>query len=339
MSELSDRKRLVLRAIIEEYGAAGQPVGSRALTRRADMSFSAATLRNEMADLEEGGFLQKTHSSSGRKPTQRAYRFYVDELLRVEDVSDDVHARIWETFAQTAGEVGDLCEAAASLLSDLTGQVALVEAPGMENVPLQEVQMLRVSRQTGLVVLIAAPGVVREQLIPLPEEIGKETLEELASQLTDMARGTPLGRICRMADAWMGRRPGQKDVMYEVFSAINRARNVRSVFLQGQENIWRYPEYRDAEKARRILTFLGAGDKLGDLLASDADGMEFSIRIGSEVEAGLLDLSMVSTSYRAAPGSVGSFGVLGPARMDYGRVLSFLRCVRVILSSRLSGLQ
>lgn len=340
MSAMSERKLQVLRAIIEEYRKAAQPVGSRSLSKRADMSFSAATLRNEMADLEEMGYLEKAHASSGRIPTQRAYRLYVDRLLSVGEANAELQKRVAEYFAGRAGEVDDLCLAAAIVLSKLTGQVAVVEGPHLDSATLAAVQLLRVSRHTGLLVLVTKNGLVREALIPLPDtaEIGE--LQELASLLTAAVQNIPLRELNSVADACrQSAEDRQKEVIKEVFSAINKARSTRNVFLRGEQNIWKFPEYRDPEKARRLLSFFAMQEKLQEVLDKDRRE-EFSIRIGTEVgQTTFPDLSIVSASYEAAQGSGGIFGVIGPARMDYGEILGFLRVVGEALSSRLSALR
>lgn len=336
--ELSERKLRILRAIIDEYILSGVPVGSRSLSKREDLAFSAATIRNEMADLEELGYLEKEHASSGRRPNERAYRLYVDSMMEVNALSEMDVERIRSILDQRANDMSEVLDAAARALSELTAHIGLVTAPGSEEACLRRIQIVKVSDIRALAVFVTDTGIVRDILIEIPPLTSGKELEYLSSELSRELHNVPVSQaepLIRAMSANVVDR--QKPVMQAVLEAINKSRSSTDMHLGGQRNIWKYPEYQNIEKAGRFLELLEAKDWLRSLLAEGQD-LEFSIRIGSEMgDPELQDLSVVTAAYRAGRNHMGSFGIIGPTRMDYARVLSVLKCVGMSLSDILSG--
>lgn len=336
MNELSERKLQILKAIVDEYIETGVPVGSRALAKRSGLALSAATLRNEMADLEELGYLDKPHTSAGRRPTQIAYRLYADRLISVGGLTESEEAAIRSYFNGKTNDVEEVCKAAAEALSDLTDRIALVTTPGMDAMRLKRIQLVKLADSRAILILVTDTGLVRDAVVTIPPSITEKELERLSERLTATVADQPVDKAAQVIAEAVGRSvDGQKCVMDEVFEAIYRNKADREVFLDGRLNIWRYPEYQDLDKMRRFLSFLDEQKQLGELLKQTSD-IEFSIRIGSEIgDVGLPDLSIVTATYKAGADTIGSFGVIGPARMNYRRVLSVLRSVGSSLSSLL----
>lgn len=336
--ELSDRKLQILKAVIEEYTAAGAPVGSRVLAKRKDLAYSAATIRNEMADLEEMGYLEKPHTSAGRVPTQEAYRLYVDSLIDVGTLSEAQQAALRASFEGPLDEVGEIYVAAVDAISKLTGYIALVASPRFDEVILRRIQIVRVARGRAMAIIVTETGIVREERIPVEAHATDADLETISSRVSDVLAGRSL-RDAPNAAAELVREASekQKAVMRELFSAINKNKDAMEMFLGGRQNIWLHPEYRDWEKAQRFLAFLDTKERLERLLQRTPDP-EFSISIGPEAAgADLPDLGVVTGIYRVGRASA-SFGVIGPARMNYPKVLPVLRSVGARMSSALGNL-
>lgn len=335
--ELSERKLKILRAVIEEYSRTGIPVGSRSLSRKGELALSAATIRNEMADLEEMGYLEKAHASSGRRPNVQAYRLYVDQLMRVRPLTDEEMARVRSHFDRRLTEVSEVLDAAAEAISDLTAHIGLVQDPEKEGARLKRVQLVKVSDVRAVAIFATGNGEVWDSVIPIPALITASELEQLSNHLSEHLLDVPACEAqARMQDLARNSASKQKLVMDAVFEAMNNCRDAQGMHLRGKQNIWRYPEYRDISKAERLMTLLETTDSLASLMRKGRD-LEFSIRIGSELADGSMpEFSVVTATYRAGSGQAGSYGTIGPIRMDYGRVLSVLRFVGLNLSEALS---
>lgn len=336
--ELSERKRKILQAVIEEYARTGTPVGSRNLSRKGELGLSAATIRNEMADLEEMGFLEKAHASSGRRPNVRAYRLYVDQLMQVNALTPAEMARARSFFDRELTEVSAVLDAAAEAISDLTAHVGLVADPQTEAVRLKRLQLVRVAETRVLAVLVADSGQVWDSVITVAPSFTAAKLEQLSSVLSERLLNVPVSRAAaELKELARHAASDQKRVIDAVFEAMNNSKGVPGMHLRGKQNVWRYPEMQDLSKAERLLTLLDRSDSLASLLGRDQD-LEFTIRIGPEfAEHGLPEFSLITTTYRAGRQQAGSFGIIGPIRMDYARVMSVLRFVGANLSEALSA--
>lgn len=337
--ELSERKLKILQAVIEEYSLTGAPVGSRNLSRKGDLALSAATIRNEMADLEEMGYLEKAHASSGRRPNVHAYRLYVDQLMRVHTLTREDMARVRSHFDRHLNEVSEVLDAAAEAISDLTAHVGLVSDPERDGALLKRVQLVKVSEVRAVAIFATENGQVSDSVIAVPAFFTSAELEQLSdflsARLLDVPTCEAAARIKEMA---RNAADGQKLVMDAVFEAMNNCKDTQGMHLRGKQNIWRYPECRDVGKAEKLMMLLEQTDSLASLMRRGRD-LEFSIRIGSELAGGALpELSVVTATYRAGSRQAGSFGIIGPIRMDYGRVLSVLRFVGLKLSEALSDI-
>lgn len=336
--ELTDRKFQILRAVIEEYIAGAQPVGSRMLAKRRDLKLSAATLRNEMADLEEMGYLEKPHTSAGRQPTHNAYRLYVGSMLDVKPLSAVEQMKLGDTFSVPMEEMRQICGTAADAISRMTGLVAVVAVPSLQGTGLGRIQIVRVDSARIVALLVARGGTVREVFIPAGPKLTDEDLRELSEQATSAVEGVRFAEACeRLGALYRGAAGSHKHVMQALFKAINRSKDVMDMFLDGRQNIWLHPEYRDWEKARQLFTLLETPEWLEKLFEPASD-MEFSVRIGPEAGADLRDLGVVTGACDAGEGNSAHLGVIGPARMNYPQILPVLRSVGKHMSDALSKL-
>lgn len=336
--ELSDRKLRILKAIIDDYIDSGIPVGSRTLSKKPDLNYSSATIRNEMADLEELGFLDKPHTSAGRTPSDIAYRLYVDRMMNIGALSSEEMGFIRKYFDKRLGEISQVLDTAAKALSDCTNHIAMISSPQMDTVKIIRIQLVKITDAKALLVLVADNGMVQDTLINVPQILEERQMEILSNMLTDALKDVELeDAVEKIEEIAKHSISTQQHVLNEVFDAINAGRQKKEMILEGTQNILKYPEYKNVDKAQHLLALLDTKDRLYPLLDSAAD-FEFTIKIGSENDnEDFNDMSVVTATYKVGGRSAGSFGVIGPTRMDYPRVLSVLNYVGKSLNDILSG--
>lgn len=323
----SDRKFLILQAIIDDYIMTAMPVGSRTVSRKSGVGFSPATIRNEMSDLEELGYLDQPHTSAGRIPSAKAYRLYVDRLLRASSLDESERRMMLEHLDTRSNQVEEVIRSAAQVLSDITQYTAIISAPQMNALAIRRVQMVPVTQTTALLIIVTTAGIIKDAVIRVPDGIEPDDLYRISVTLTEALEGKPLNEIRQvfaqmLRDLTSNRRllAGVMQVMEEKLSIPSQ----NDVVVGGSTNLLNYPEYSDVETARRFLTVLESRDTLMPLLRKNG-GMEISIRIGPEIGVNeLSNCSIVTATYRVGNGSTGTLGVIGPTRMNYSRVVSVL---------------
>lgn len=325
---ISNRKLMILKAIVDDYIMTGTPVGSRTLAKREDMHISPATIRNEMADLEEEGYLEQPHTSAGRKPSDKAYRLYVDTWMKVSMLNQEEIGFVQQYLNAKVSEVNNVVEATAQALSDMTNLTSLVLVPQLDRFELKRIQIVKIAQDKALVVLVFSSGIVKDVLISVPADIEEAYLENISNWLTSMAIGKRLDEaLSEVRGAAAGELEAYRAFAEQLLNAVManlQAQAKREVVLGGAQNIFNHPEYQDIDKARRFLALLETKDTLYKLLAGRSN-MEFTIRIGKENQIPELEhMSVVTASYRINKGKVGTFGVIGPTRMNYAKILSIL---------------
>ncbi|MDO4572650.1 MAG: heat-inducible transcriptional repressor HrcA [Clostridia bacterium] len=338
--ELDARKIRILKAIIDEYIMSASPVGSRFISKRGDFNLSSATIRNEMADLEELGYLEQPHTSAGRVPSDKAYRLYVDHMLGRAQLTNDEIQVIRAHMSSRIDEVEAIIRQTAQALSAVTNYTAMVLPPVLSASRLKHVQLLPLREGRALLVVITNTGFTRDAVIRIPEDMGYEELERISNMLTKRYEGCRMDlvgeRIVReMGDELFERR----EFLNSMVETIERklSPGAVSVELSGTTNLLHYPEYSDLNKAKSFLAAIEGRDTLYRMLRK-ASRLEFTITIGDENESEpLKDCSVLTATYRVGDEPLGSFGIIGPTRMHYGKVLSVLEYMRMSLSEMLSN--
>lgn len=335
--ELSDRKLKILKAIIDDYIDTGVPVGSRTLSKKGDINYSSATIRNEMADLEELGYLDKPHTSAGRMPSDSAYRLYVDRLLHIGSLAKEDTDFIKTYFNKRVNEISQVLDTAAKALSDATHQIAMVSTPQLDEETIKRVQLVKITDTKAMLIIVTGSGIVKDTVISIPAMFQSSHMERLSNMITAATKDRTLKdaaeNIGKMARKGVNE---QQQVLSDVFEAINMSRVKREMILEGTQNIFNYPEYKNVEKAQRFLEILDTKDSLYSLLDQSGD-FEFSLKIGRENDhEDFNDMSVVTATYKAGGKKIGSFGVLGPTRMNYSRVLAVLSYVGYSMNEILS---
>ena len=329
------RKERILRAIIDDYILTALPVGSRTISRKYETSLSSATIRNEMSDLEELGYLAQPHVSAGRVPSVKAYRLYVDELLESNTVPQNPQAR--EFFSQRVRQMEDVISSAAQAISEFTRYTALVMMPKQLELRVATLQLIPMPRGSALLVIVTDTGAIRDTVIRVSENLDGDALYAISRMLTERLAGRTLQEVQEMLGAYSRQMGVDAKVLQgiaDLASQMARQSATDTVAVGGSHNILNYPEYSDVEKARAFLSVLEKKEKLMALLpGQDA---AFSVRIGPEMGMPeMADCSVVTASYQVGAGHHGFVGVIGPTRMPSGKVLSALSAISGALSDML----
>jgi len=338
--ELDPRKLQILKAVIDEYVLSAAPVGSRSISRRSGLNLSSATIRNEMADLEEMGYLEQPHTSAGRVPSDKAYRLYVDNMMHRSHLSQDEIKLIRRYFTKRLDELETVMQQTAQALSDVTQYTAMVLPPALDYNRLRHIQLVPLSEGRALLVVVTDTGFARDAIIRIPEYMQVDELEKLSKMLTAKLYDCRMDTVGERILTELGKQLHErKAFLNQVVETIQRQMepNARSVELSGAMNMLHYPEYSDMNKARNFLAAVEGREALYGMLKK-SNTVEFSITIGSENELEpLQDCSVVTATYRIGDMPMGSLGVIGPTRMNYSKVVSVLEYMKKSLSEVLSN--
>ena len=337
--ELDARKLGILKAIIDEYIMSASPVGSRAISKHEGFHLSSATIRNEMADLEELGYLEQPHTSAGRIPSDKAYRLYVDQMMQRAALSDDEIKLIRAHMSSRLDEVEAVMRQTAQALSAVTNYTAMAMPPILAANRLRHIQLVPLREGRALVVIVTTTGFARDAIIRVPEDIQTGELESISRLLTERFYDCRMDQIGeRIASEMSGELFERRAFLCSVVEAIERKMEPESpnVQLSGATNMLHYPEYSDMNKAKTFLAAVEGRSMLYEMLKR-ASKLEFSITIGNENQDEMFkDCSIVTATYQVGDEPLGSFGIIGPTRMNYSKVISVLEYMRMSLSEMLS---
>ena len=326
---LVDRKYRILQAIIDDYILTALPVGSRTISRKYEQKLSSATIRNEMSDLEELGYLDSPHTSAGRVPSYKAYRLYVDQMLQPMPLSVEETAFIQSCFDRRALQVREMSTRIAKALASMTNYTAAVmtRTPRSEQI-LSHLQLVPVSERRALLILVMTSGKVRQHMLELQNPIAPDELYAVSRILSRQLEGCPLSDLTRALSLVDDAPEGAIDVMRAIFQQRPRDESdISELAIGGRSNLLGFPEYADVDKAKALLRVLETREKLVSLLSQDGE-MEMSVRIGPETGMEeTKDCSVVTASFRLSDGTVNTIGLIGPTRMQYGKALSVLEQV------------
>ncbi len=329
------RKFRILQAIIDDYILTAIPVGSRTISKKYEMGLSSATIRNEMSDLEELGYLDQPHVSAGRIPSAKAYRLYVDQLLERGVIPTGESESIHSYFEDRSRQMEDVINHAAKVLSGLTHYTSLVLSPKGQELRIRNLQLVPVSSTHALVVIVTDGGIMRDMVVEVGEGLDADALYAISRTLTERLSGMTLSEAQQaLAGSSGDMHHHHRRLADNVAHFMGQAGSASKakLALGGPSNILNFPEYSDVEKAKGFLSVLETKDKLVDLLESQGE-MAFTVRIGPETGIPeLSDCSLVTATYRLGDNNHGTIGVIGPTRMHYGQVLSILNAMGQQLS-------
>lgn len=340
--ELNERGKSILKAIINSYIATAEPVGSRTVTKRYDLGISPATVRNIMADLEEMGFLAQPHTSSGRVPTDRAYRFYIDTLLEVKSLSRQQEQKMLD-YPLPQNDVKELLRETTRLLSGFSSYVGVVMTPKPSETVYKHIEFVQLSGNRALVVFVSESGIIHNRMILLGSDVTQKDLDRASDLLAHEIKGGPLSEIRSKV---LARMTEDRDRYVELLSKLmgepgqeqaTENQQDEEVYVGGLSEFFDLPDFRDLDKMKSLYHAFEERHRLVKLLdsAMDADGVQ--VFIGSENPYfEMQGVSLVAARYTGAGNVVGSLGVIGPTRMPYNTVIPIVDCTAKILG-RLLG--
>lgn len=334
--ELDERKKIILQAVIRNYLETGEPVGSRTISKYTDLNLSSATIRNEMADLEEMGYIVQPHTSAGRIPSDQGYRFYVDALMS-EKEREVVEMK--ELMVQRQDKMETLLKQIVRVLAQNTQYATMISAPQSKKNKLKFIQLSRVDEQQLLAVVVSEGNVIKNNILHVKEDLSDETLLKLNILLNTNLNGLSIDEINLGMIAVLKQQAGiHSDIVSEVIDALAealRAEEDLEVYTSGTNNIFRYPELADQRKASELITAFEEKQALGELLqgvTEDAAGTGIQVYIGAETPVqSMKDCSVVTATYELGDGMKGTIGIIGPKRMDYDKVVGTLRTLQTKL--------
>ena len=324
--DLTERKLKILQAIIADFVRTAEPVGSRTISRNYELGISPATIRNEMSDLEEMGYLTHPHTSSGRVPSEKAYRLYVNEMMGKKELSEAEKNMIAQQLYDNVTELDNLIERAAHVLSEITNLTAFALSPGKELDKLRYVNLIPVDSRTVVLMIVSESGKVSNTTVQLDRPVNEETLRILAKNMTYNYSGKTLSEALKMDIIKNLREDAeamamfQNNVMPGFLRTLENMLNV-NLYMDGLTNIFSIPEYSDIEKARSFFEVLDRKEEIRRKLIDRGDGMIITIG-GENEDADLSDCSVVTATYHVDGRLVGKLGVIGPTRMKYDEVTS-----------------
>ncbi|HZG79641.1 MAG TPA: heat-inducible transcriptional repressor HrcA [Brevibacillus sp.] len=337
---LSDRQRLILNAIVDNYIHSAEPVGSRTISKREDIGYSSATIRNEMSDLEELGYLEQPHTSAGRVPSTKGYRFYVDNLIQPHLLNEQDLVKLKQLFAERILHAEQVVEYTAQILTQLTNYTAIVLGPEIFDHRLRNVQIVPLNETQAVAIIVTHTGRVENKLIDLPDGIGASEIERLVNLLNHRLTDVPLWqlrqRLYQEISGEMRRHAEQYEEMLQLLDQSFQQEETDRVYLSGATKIMNQPEFRDVDKVKDILELLEQHDQLLHMLGMPANGL--TVRIGQENQLDAIkQCSIITASYSLGGKPVGMVGILGPTRMEYSRVITVLNHLAEGLSRMLTS--
>jgi heat-inducible transcriptional repressor len=335
---LDDRKLAVLRAIVEDYVSTNEPVGSKNLVDRHSLDVSPATIRNDMAVLEEQGFIVQPHTSAGRVPTDKGYRLFVDRLSGVKPFSS-AERRAIETFLAGAYDLDEVVMRTVRLLAQLTRQVAVVQYPSLSRSVVRHIELVPMTDERLLLVLITDTGRVEQRSVELPGPVGDDSITHLRAVLNAYLDGRRLTEVASVVDELPGRvDPVERPIAAAVFSVILETlveRHEERVVVGGAANL---ASADFAKGLHEVLEALEEQVVLMRLLGESGDQASVTVRIGAENQVeGLQSTSLVAVGYGSGEQALARLGVLGPTRMDYPTAMGAVRAVARYVGQILAG--
>jgi heat-inducible transcriptional repressor len=331
---LDERKKLILESIIRDYVETAEPVGSRAVVKKHGLKISAATVRNEMSDLEEMGYLEQPHTSAGRIPSQKGFRYYVDCMMEKETLDEKETEFLLHLLDDSFQELNELIQKIGHYLARITNYASFVIVPSINLSKFKYLQLIPIEEGKALLLLVTDLGVVMHRQIEVPGSIKAAELDLIGRVLNQILAGKKLAEVQRGDLQALREELKQRrrviDRALEAIESLLANSNEERVMISGALNILNEPEFKDVDKLRRILAFLEEESMLKNLLP-DNIGNKVDIRIGKENQSqAIQELSLVFSGYQTQ-GEKGWMGLMGPIRMEYWKAAGSLDSVREII--------
>ncbi|MBO4981310.1 MAG: heat-inducible transcription repressor HrcA [Lachnospiraceae bacterium] len=331
--QMDERKTKILQAVIRNYLETGEPVGSRTISKYTDLNLSSATIRNEMADLEEMGYILQPHTSAGRIPSDKGYRFYVDTMMEAKERE---MVEMKDMLLERQDKLENLLKQVAKVLAQNTQYATMISAPQTHCNKLKFIQLSRVDAEQILAVIVVEGNVIKNKILNVAEEISDETMLKLNILLNTHLNGLSMEEINLGIIAAMKQKAGiHSDIVSDVIDAVAdaiKADEDLEIYTSGTNNIFRYPELADQEKASELINTFEEKQLLSGLLqdaSKEEENTGIQVYIGDETPVqSMKDCSVVTATYELGEGMKGTIGIIGPKRMDYDKVVGTLKTLQ-----------
>ena len=325
--DLDARKQKILQAIIQDYISSAEPVGSRTIARKYDLGVSAATIRNEMFDLEMMGYLEQPHTSAGRIPSLKGYRFYVDCLLEPTKITDAEKQFVCAWFQDKVSSVDQIFQSTAKVLARITHNVTLVMASQRLNSKLKYIRFLPLDERRAIMIVVTDTGQVENCLYPRPAGASLDDLNIIAQRLTNYLAGMAMDHIDeKTIEAFHETIVDDVELYRLAFRSMGQALHKGQQFYKGGTmELLNKPEFKDVDKAKSLFTMLEEQDVVANILHDEGEGEAVTVRIGEEAKLSPInDCSIIEATFTDHDVVLGKLDVLGPARMEYAKIIGLL---------------
>ncbi len=328
---LDDRKKRILQAIVDEYVNTAEPVSSGSISKKKGLEYSSATIRNEMSELEKGGYLEKTHTSSGRIPSVKGYRLYVDELLKEDNISMEEITYIRDKLQIKASQIEDLIKIATNTLSEVTHYTTVAIGPKVTKQIIKEIKFILLGNRMLMAVILTNTGMIKETIINFEEDIYEDQIETINLLFNSKLQGKPLEQINEPIDEYIfSEMESSANMIRAIINQLNKVINEESkLYLEGTNKSFDLPELRKAETARNFINILENKAEVVDLLNNEIS-KDINVYIGEELnDESLKDFSIVTL--KGDDNDIGTIGIIGPKRMNYSKVISVMRYIQKLI--------
>ncbi len=335
--ELNERKMQILKTLIDDYIRTAQPVGSRTISKKHELGLSSATIRNEMADLEEMGYITQPHTSAGRVPSDKGYRLYVDHLMQAHTLAMDEMKQIRGAIELRLNEINALVVRASDIISIITGYTSVALSPNLTKAILKMIQIIPVDDRKALILVITGGGTVKNQLIRFEEDISYDSLVRMTNYLQQRMNGLLIenvkfpdsSELCREVEL----DEGSIRTILEGLSRCLQEIEKSELIMNGATNLLNHPEFNDLLKAKEVFDLLNDRDILKAVIHASVKEHDLNVMIGKENQLEpMRDCSLITAAYSLGDTDVGAFGVIGPTRMSYARVVSAMTYVKKLIN-------
>ena len=326
---LDERKKKVLQAIVEEYINTAEPVSSNAITCNHGLDCSSATIRNEMAELEKTGYLDKTHTSSGRVPSEKGYRYYVDELINDNDISLEEIKYISSKLETKINEIEDLTKITANTISEITHYTTVSIGPSTNNQIIQEIKFVLLGTRMMLAVIMTDTGLIKETVIKFDEDVTQKQVETMNYMFNNKLKGQPIETIDRPLEEYLyDKMTYSVNVIKPVIEQLKKIlEDDNKIYLEGANKSFDLPEFNSLEVAKNFINILDTKELMADMLNSGF-AQDINVYIGEENEKEeLKDFSIITFKHNVNGKDLGTIGIIGPKRMDYSKVISVMKYI------------
>jgi heat-inducible transcriptional repressor len=324
---LTERQKMILGAIVDDYIRSAEPVGSRSISKRGDVGFSPATIRNEMSDLEEMGYLEQPHTSAGRIPSQKGYRYYVDHLVQLSYLNGYELESIKTFFAEKIHLTEQIVQQVAIILSNVTNYTSIVLGPEMFKTTLKHLQLIPLSSETAVAIIVTNTGHVENKTVTIPQGLPMSEIERFVNLLNAKLTGVPLlqlrSKLYNEIGSELSKHVSKYEDLIHMVEGILVSENDERIYHSGMTNMLIQPEFKDVEKVKTILDLFDETQNLAKLFSKSQSGIHVKIGAENTLEA-INNCSLITATYSIEGHSLGTIGILGPTRMEYAKVINLL---------------